>query len=207
MEEKTAEMIKELEQEITDLLKRSADLEELAHSEDHLQILQTLHGLPSIPESKDWAGVRVQGDLCVEPMFKALSQLEKMGQEVTLPEIKLRWMKKCVVDVTLDPDTAHPDLILSADRRQVRLGETNPNIRDKPGRFDYVVCVLGEEGFSSGRFYYEVEVKEKNRWILGVAKESINRKGPLTRSPARGHWAVGLLGDTEIGRASCRERV
>ncbi|XP_062329711.1 E3 ubiquitin-protein ligase TRIM39-like [Osmerus eperlanus] len=196
VEKKTAEMIKELEQEITDLLKRSADLEELSHSEDHLLISQSLPALRSLPESKDRAGVRVQGDLCVEPVLKALSQLEKMVQEVTLPDIKLRWMKKCGVDVTLDPDTAHPDLILSADRRQVKLGETNPKIHDKPGRFDYVVCVLGKEGFSSGRFYYEVEVKEKTRWILGVAKESINRKGPFKRSPAKGHWAVGLMGDT-----------
>ncbi|CAM5098943.1 unnamed protein product [Natator depressus] len=98
--------------------------------------------------------------------------------------------------VTLDPDTAHPDLILSADRRCVRWG-TRQDLPDSHERFDYEPCVLGCEGFTSGRHYWEVEVGVKGRgvWAVGVAKESVGRKGEISFTPERGIWAVQGRGD------------
>ncbi|KAL0157540.1 hypothetical protein M9458_045616, partial [Cirrhinus mrigala] len=88
-------------------------------------------------------------------------------------------------DVTLNPDTAHPYLILSDDGKQVSHGDIKPE-----KRFDVGLCVLAKEGFGSGRFYYEVQVKGKTEWILGVAKESINRTGTITLTPEDGYWTV-----------------
>ncbi|MBN3307026.1 TRI11 ligase, partial [Amia calva] len=56
------------------------------------------------------------------------------------------------VDVTLDPNTAHPKLILSEDGKQLRPGD-KPAVPDNPERLDLGPCVLGKEGFSSGRHY------------------------------------------------------
>uniref|UniRef100_A0A3B1K058 B30.2/SPRY domain-containing protein n=1 Tax=Astyanax mexicanus TaxID=7994 RepID=A0A3B1K058_ASTMX len=96
------------------------------------------------------------------------------------------------LDVTLDPDTSNPYLILSDDGKQVRCGGTKQNLPDNSERFNNCICVLGKEGFSSGRFYYEVQVSGKTRWDLGVVRESVNRKGKNTLTPQNGFWTVGL---------------
>ncbi|XP_063043758.1 nuclear factor 7, brain-like [Engraulis encrasicolus] len=96
------------------------------------------------------------------------------------------------VDVTLDPDTANNYLILSADGKQVKHGDTSQNRPDNPKRFDRYLDVLGKQGFSSGRFYYEVQVSGKTKWSLGVAIESVNRKGETSLSPTNGFWAIWL---------------
>ncbi|CAM2101608.1 unnamed protein product [Caretta caretta] len=62
-------------------------------------------------------------------------------------------------NVTLDPDTAHPQLVLSADGKGVRRGHEQRDLPDNPERFDSVLSVLGREGFASGRCYWEVEGK------------------------------------------------
>uniref|UniRef100_A0A3B1JCK0 B30.2/SPRY domain-containing protein n=1 Tax=Astyanax mexicanus TaxID=7994 RepID=A0A3B1JCK0_ASTMX len=105
--------------------------------------------------------------------------------------------KKGKMDVILDPDTAYPKLILSDDRKQVRHGDTNQNLPDNPERFTYYCNVLGSKGFSSGRFYYEVQVREKTDWTLGVARESINRKGKIKLTPQNGFWTVILRNENE----------
>lgn len=94
------------------------------------------------------------------------------------------------VAVTLDPDTAHPKLILSEDRRSVRLGDRRQPVPDTPQRFDFVVSVLGAEAFEAGCHYWEVLVADKTKWILGVCREAVSRKGKVTASPANGHWLV-----------------
>ncbi|XP_041092211.1 erythroid membrane-associated protein-like [Polyodon spathula] len=103
-----------------------------------------------------------------------------------------KWILGAAVDMTLDPDTAHPKLILSEEGKQVSLGERRQALPDNPERFDYVVSVLGRQSFTSGRHYWQVEVGEKTKWELGVAKKSINRKGVSSRSPRSGYWTVRL---------------
>lgn len=60
------------------------------------------------------------------------------------------------VDVVLDQDTAHPNIVLSADGKQAGRGELLHLVPDNPQRFDPVICVLASRGFLSGRFYFQV---------------------------------------------------
>lgn len=60
--------------------------------------------------------------------------------------------------MVLDPDTAHPNIVLSADGKQAGRGELLHVLPDIPQRFDPVICVLGKRGFLSGRFYFQVGV-------------------------------------------------
>lgn len=63
-----------------------------------------------------------------------------------------------VVDVVLDPDTAHPNIVLSADGKQAGRGELLQIVPDNPKRFDPVICVVAKKGFLSGRFYFQVRL-------------------------------------------------
>ncbi|XP_078541552.1 E3 ubiquitin-protein ligase TRIM39-like [Lissotriton helveticus] len=102
-------------------------------------------------------------------------------------------MKKYKVMVTLDPDTAHPKLHLSEKGKCVTRTSTEQPLKFTPKRFtSSYTCVLGSEGFTSGRHYWEVQLlrEEKGGWILGVAAESVDRKGRITWSPDGGVWAI-----------------
>jgi len=109
-----------------------------------------------------------------------------------LVEVKMKRVQKFAVDVTFDPETAHPLLFLSDDGKQVKRGDVWKILSDNPKRFTSCVFVLGKQSFSSGIFYFEVQVKEKTGWFLGVNRESINRKDLMTLSPQNGYWTIYL---------------
>ncbi|XP_032366019.1 zinc finger protein RFP isoform X1 [Etheostoma spectabile] len=196
--EKQAEaFITELEQEISELMKRSTEVEQLSRSEDHLHLLQRVQSLniQQPPATKDWTEVSIRPSSYEGTVVKAVVQLEEtLSKEMKkLVEVELKRVQRYAVDVTLDPDTAHPNLILSDDGKQVNHGDVMKNLPDNPERFSNHPCVLGKQSFSSGRFYFEVQVKGKTRWSLGVARESIDRKGDITPSPQNGLWIIGLI--------------
>uniref|UniRef100_A0AAR2KVT8 E3 ubiquitin-protein ligase TRIM39-like n=1 Tax=Pygocentrus nattereri TaxID=42514 RepID=A0AAR2KVT8_PYGNA len=199
-ERQAEEFIKELEQEITELKRRDTELEQLSHTEDHLHLLQVYPSLCSPPHKKNWTEVRINSHLRVETLRRTLTKLQdELSKEMEkIPEItELKRIQQYAVDVTLDPDSANPFLILSDDGKQVRDGDKRQNLPDKPERFDYCPCVLGKKGFSSGSFYYEVQVSGKTNWDLGVVTESSNRKGEIIACPEDGYWIVILRNKTE----------
>ncbi|XP_038562740.1 E3 ubiquitin-protein ligase TRIM21-like [Micropterus salmoides] len=199
--EKQAEgFIKELEQEISELKKRSSEVEQLSRSEDLLHLLQRLPSLNAAPPTKDWTEVSVRPPSYEGTVRRAVNQLEETlskQMKKLLAEAELKRVQQYAVDVTLDPDTAHPALILSDDGKQVNCGDVKKNLPDNPERFDYCPCILSKQSFSSGRFYYEVQVKGKTEWDLGVARESINRKGKITASPKKGYCMICLRNENK----------
>ncbi|KAI5625897.1 E3 ubiquitin-protein ligase TRIM39 [Silurus asotus] len=192
------ELIKELEQEVTVLQRRDTELQKLSHTEDHLHLLQVYSSMFSLPH-KNWTEISINTDLSGDTVRTSLSQLqhslnEKLSKTLNdkLMEAELKRMQQYAVYVILDPDTAHPKLIISADGKQVSHGDKRQNLPDTPERFDKCPCVLGKQSFSSGRFYYEVQVSGKTKWDLGVVSKNINRKWKIIEIPQNGFWTVRL---------------
>uniref|UniRef100_A0A8C0J8E8 B30.2/SPRY domain-containing protein n=1 Tax=Chelonoidis abingdonii TaxID=106734 RepID=A0A8C0J8E8_CHEAB len=124
---------------------------------------------------------------CQQPVPELLQVRLCQCREGTAPE-----GTSPLLDVTLDPDTAQPKLVLSEDRKHVRYRDEEEALPDNPERFDTYPEVLGAEGFAGGRCYWEVEVGDKTDWMLGVCRDSVSRKGQNDVSLEDGYWAVWL---------------
>ncbi|XP_018524868.1 nuclear factor 7, brain [Lates calcarifer] len=92
--------------------------------------------------------------------------------------------------VILDPNTANPWFHLSEDLTSVRYGDTKKQLPDNPERYSDGADLLGSEGFSSGKHSWEVEVGDHPVWNVGLAKESVDRKGEIFISPEYGIWCL-----------------
>ncbi|XP_033075378.1 butyrophilin subfamily 2 member A1 isoform X3 [Trachypithecus francoisi] len=148
-----------------------------------------------LQEELRWRRTVLHAEVIPEDIRPTLLKQNWMG--IVPPHICLQ-TPQAAVDVVLDPDTAHPDLLLSEDRRSVKrcplrhLGESVP---DNPERFDSEPCVLGRESFASGKHYWEVEVENVIEWTVGVCRDSVERKGEVLLLPQNGFWTLEMFGN------------
>lgn len=79
--------------------------------------------------------------------------------------------------MSLDPETAHPKLVISLRGDSATYTDTWQELPELPGRFDTTLNVISLQGFSSGRHYWEIDVAGKTYWELGLTYPTISRKG------------------------------
>ncbi|XP_067305465.1 E3 ubiquitin-protein ligase TRIM35-like [Pseudorasbora parva] len=84
-----------------------------------------------------------------------------------------------ITPVTLDPNTAYPLLLVSDDLTCVKSSADRQQYPEHPERFDYYHCVLGSEGFNSGKHSWDVKVENNTCWSVGVTAASNQKKGHM----------------------------
>ncbi|XP_036379760.1 E3 ubiquitin-protein ligase TRIM39-like [Megalops cyprinoides] len=114
----------------------------------------------------------------------------KVGMQKYIPNSVWSWICSASADVTLDPMTNHPWLLLSDDRKKVQESLSEMEVTQSKQRFDGWPCVLGWEGFSSGRHYWEVNLANNGYWRLGVTTASSRRHGRFPMTPSEGYWTL-----------------
>lgn len=101
-----------------------------------------------------------------------------------------------ITSVTFDPETAHPNLSMSQSCTSVWFEDNKEtsDIQVNPRQFHYYYCVLGQQCFTTGKHYWEVEVGGKTAWRLGVAREDVPRGEMTFTGTTNGLWTVALKG-------------
>ncbi|XP_042561106.1 E3 ubiquitin-protein ligase TRIM47-like [Clupea harengus] len=80
-------LLKQLEQEIAELKRRDAELEQLSHTEDDIHFLKTFQSVSETPESKDLSCISVKQGLSFEAVKKSVSSLKTQLENFCKEEV------------------------------------------------------------------------------------------------------------------------
>ncbi|XP_034077511.1 zinc-binding protein A33 [Gymnodraco acuticeps] len=110
------------------------------------------------------------------------------------------WLYPSITSMTFDPETAHPNLSLSKSCTSVWFEEDKDtkDCQPNPQRFHYYYSVFGNQSFTTGRHYWEVEVGRKTAWRLGVARADVPRGEMDTTGTSNGIWTMAMKGGSVV---------
>ncbi|XP_039887808.1 tripartite motif-containing protein 16-like isoform X1 [Simochromis diagramma] len=189
------ELQEKLEQEITELKRKDAELKQLSHTEDHIQFLHNYPSLSALSESTDSSSINICPLSYFEDVTAAVSEVRDKLQDIlreewtnisltvtevdvllSQPEPKTRaGFLKYSCEITLEPNTAHSWLLLSEGNRKATFMNQQQSYSDHPDRFTKRSQVLSGESLT-GRCYWEVEWRGRGVNVA-VAYKNISRKG------------------------------
>ncbi|XP_051275935.1 tripartite motif-containing protein 16-like [Dicentrarchus labrax] len=189
------ELQEKLEQEITELKKKDAEMKKLSHTEDHTQFLYNYPSLSALSEST--SSINIRPLRYFEDVTAAASELRDKLQDILRekwtnvsltvtevdvllpqPEPKTRAeLLKYSRKITLDPNTANTQLLLSEGNRKAKITwkMEKQSYSSHPDRFTGWVQVLSRESLT-GHCYWEVE-RRGFGVSVAVAYKNISRAG------------------------------
>ncbi|XP_031146926.1 tripartite motif-containing protein 16-like [Sander lucioperca] len=172
------ELQEKLEQEITELKRKDAEMKKISDTEDHNQFLHNYSSLSPLSESTDSSSISIRPLRYFEDVTAAVSEVRDKLKELLYetcthisqavievdvllsnpqPEPKTRAeFLKFARKLTLDPNTVNPELVLSEGNRKVTVAQKPQRYRRHPDRFDIMRQVLSKESLT-GQCYWEVE--------------------------------------------------
>ncbi|XP_044224888.1 tripartite motif-containing protein 16-like [Thunnus albacares] len=188
------ELQEKLEQEITELKRKDAELKQFSHTEDHNQFLHN-PSLSQLSEPTDSFSINIRPLRYFEDVTAAVSELRDKLQDIlrekwtnislTVTEVDVLLSEaepktragflKYSHEITLDPNTANTYLLLSdGNRKAERMTQKQPH-SSHPDRFIDYCQVLSRESLT-GRCYWEVEWRG-GKVRVAVAYKNISRAG------------------------------
>ncbi|KAM9323001.1 tripartite motif-containing protein 16-like [Pholidichthys leucotaenia] len=198
-QEKEVSRVKDLqekvEQEISELKRRDAELEQLSHTEDDTQFLHSYTSLSAVCESTHSPNTHLLSLRYFKDVTAAVKELRDKLQELltdtwtnmplivnvvdglqTQPEPKTRAeFLKYSQEITLDPNTVNEFLLLSEENRKVTRTFPPQPYPPHPERFIDFSQIMSKESLS-GRCYWEVEWSGY-RLDVAVTCKNISREG------------------------------
>ncbi|KAL1248204.1 hypothetical protein QQF64_021522 [Cirrhinus molitorella] len=199
--------LERLEQEINDLRRRDAELEQLSHTQDHIQFLQSFQSLSAPLKSTDINddpfSSLISFDVLKESVHQLRDKLEdfckeelkKISDRVTSTNIDPRTREDFLQyshQLTLDLNTVNKRLHLSENNRVITYSDTVQSYPDHPDRFDYWSQVLCRESVC-GRCYWELEWSGNLGVYISVSYKSISRKGDNIHEMAEARFSQDEL--------------
>lgn len=99
-------------------------------------------------------------------------------------------------NITFDEHAAHELLKISGDNTTVKYGASQSfNRRQKHKQTETVLNVLASQSFTEGSHYWEVNVKNTERWTVGVVEKGWVKKGiRQTLGQDRRSWVLQMDG-------------
>ncbi|XP_069026213.1 tripartite motif-containing protein 16-like [Embiotoca jacksoni] len=193
------ELQEKLEQEIAELKRKDAELEQLSHTEDHNEFLHNYPSVSALSEPTDSSSIHIRPLTYFQDVTAAVSEVRDKLQQVlgeewkkisvsvnevdvllSQPEPKTRaGFLRYSQEITLDPNTAYRQMLLSDENRKVTLMDHDQSYSDHPDRFSIYCQVLSRESLT-GHCYFEVEMR--GRVLVAVAYKNINRQSRFGRN-------------------------
>uniref|UniRef100_A0A667X7G1 Tripartite motif-containing protein 16-like n=1 Tax=Myripristis murdjan TaxID=586833 RepID=A0A667X7G1_9TELE len=165
------EVQEKLKQEIAELRRKDAELEQLSHTQDHIHFLQNYPSLSCLSESTHSPSINIRPLSYFEDVTAAVSELRDKLQELLKPKTRAEFLQYSC-HITLDPNTAHTYLSLSEGNRKVTVMAEEQSYPSHPDRFTEWCQVLSRESLT-GRCYWEV--KWKGTVFIAVSYQDISR--------------------------------
>ncbi|XP_060039984.1 tripartite motif-containing protein 75-like, partial [Erinaceus europaeus] len=175
---------------------------------------------------RDLTDMSEQRDLQLLLRARRLQHLLSSCEELEVPEgfshtskeefptilshcLDLQSASKFQVGLTLDPETAQQNIIISEDRKKVlfegKLMVSTP--APSPKAFTSHPAVLSSEGFEAGRHFWVVEITGTGVCFLGVCKESFPRQVLMPHCPSNGCWKMRLSIGTHLKSSKMKETI
>ncbi|XP_005998723.1 zinc-binding protein A33-like [Latimeria chalumnae] len=155
-------------------------VQKLLYEKDSLQLIQGFQSIGERIQSVQDAPLVHPSETCCNKS-QVLDVRDKYHREFKVELEKLHQMEKdeqpSYTKLSFNPNTAYPSLVLSDDLKTVKWIDHKQLYPEHPERFDVFPQVLCSQSFSKGCHYWEVETGGVGFWGIGVAYNTIERKG------------------------------
>ncbi|XP_073479259.1 E3 ubiquitin-protein ligase TRIM39-like [Aquarana catesbeiana] len=170
--------IRDLEIKKEELSRKMRHIEELCNMTDPLTVLQESDtGDLCDTEDGDNEDRERHEKLLHDGGGLDVAEVLHTGLSDIITEVNVSFYIQGAADILLDVNTADNNLHISDDRKTVSKSDRNQNHPKTPERFQGYYQVMSSRSFSSGRHYWEVDVRGSDDWIVGMCYPSIERRG------------------------------